>query len=159
MEYNAQPDRRLVALVLAVVVVFPVLIAAELAVPSLQPRFTPSGSSEAVAASGGTPPGATVVTVIMPNGINLDKSLNFQPATLVLVIGVNNSIVWHNDDTTDHTVTFISVPSGVKASTISAGDVPPGTSFGPITLTTPGTYIYHCQFHPAWMRGTIVVKS
>ena len=28
-----------------------------------------------------------------------------------------------------------------------------------VTFTVAGTYMYHCQFHPGWMRGTIIVKS
>jgi plastocyanin len=144
---------------MAVMVVVPILVFAELAVPSFQPRFTPGGSeAAAVSAASGKSTGATV-TVIMPNGVSVDKSLNFQPSTITLVVGTNNTIMWHNDDSTDHTVNFISVPSGVTVSSISDSDVPPGTSFGPITLTVPGTYTYHCQFHPFWMIGTIVVKS
>jgi plastocyanin len=162
MEYSAQPDKRLVAVVLIVVVAVPGLIAAELAVPSLQPRFVAgggtSGGGTPTGGGGGTPSTIVGVKVVMPNGVNLQKTLNFQPADITLVVGVNNSVTWTNQDSTDHTVTFTAVPGGVTASSMSS-DVPPGTSFGPITFTVPGTYQYHCQFHPGWMRGTIVVKA
>jgi plastocyanin len=26
-----------------------------------------------------------------------------------------------------------------------------------VTMTTPGTYTYECQYHSAWMKGTITV--
>lgn len=159
MEYEARPDRRLVALVMIAVVVIPSLVAAELAVPSLQPRFqvsSPSGGG--VTPTGGGPPVAGV-KIMIPNGVNLNHALNFQPVTIVLVIGVNNTVTWVNQDTTDHTATFTIVPSGVTPGSVTAGDVPPGTSFGPIAFTVPGTYHYHCQFHPGWMRGTIIVKA
>jgi plastocyanin len=159
MEYEAKPDGRLVALVLIAVAIVPGLIAAELYFPSLQPKFqASSGGSAPPSGGGGTSPGAGI-KIIIPNGVNLNHALDFTPSTVVLVIGVNNSVTWVNQDTTDHTATFTVVPAGVTASSVSASDVPPGTSFGPVTFTVAGTYDYHCQFHPGWMRGTIIVKS
>jgi plastocyanin len=160
MEYKAQPDRRLVALVLIAVAVVPLLIAAELAVPALQPKFQVAASGGGGSApSGGGSSAVPGVKIIIPSGVNLNHALNFQPSTLVLVIGVNNSVTWVNQDTTDHTATFTVAPAGVTLASLSAGDIPPGTSFGPVTFSAPGTYQYHCQFHPGWMRGTIIVRS
>jgi plastocyanin len=160
LEYHPQPDRRLVAFVLLAAIVVPGLVAAELAVPSLQPKFAVSSAGGGAATTGGGAQSSVAASkVLMPDGVNLQKTLNFQPAALVLVIGVNNTVTWTNQDSTDHTVTFTAVPSGVKASAISGGDVPPGETFGPITLTVPGTYQYHCQFHPGWMKETIIVKG
>jgi plastocyanin len=160
MEYRAQPDKRLLALILIAITVTPLLIAAELAYPNLQPKFVAAGApgSESNPINSTAASGAAV-KIIIPSGVNLNHALNFQPSTLTLVIGVNNTVSWVNQDSTDHTATFSVVPSGVKASSISAGDIPPGTSFGPVTFTVPGTYQYHCQFHPGWMRGTIIVVS
>ena len=161
MEYEAKPDGRLVALILIAVVVVPGLVAAELYFPGLQPKFqaaAPSGGG-ATTSGGGGPSPAAGVKITIPTGVNLNHALNFDPSTLVLVIGVNNSVTWVNQDTTDHTATFSVVPSGVTATSVSASDIPPGTSFGPVTFTVAGTYNYHCQFHPGWMRGTIIVKS
>ncbi len=160
MKYEPRPDGRLVVLLLIAVAVLPGLIAAELYIPGLQPKFqsAPSGGGS-TAPSGGGSSSIVGVKVIMPNGVNLNHALNFEPSTIVLVIGVNNSVTWVNQDTTDHTATFSVVPAGVTPASVSAGDVPPGTSFGPVTFTVAGTYEYHCQFHPGWMRGTIIVKS
>ena len=160
MEYKARPDKRLLALILIAVTVAPLLVAAELALPNLQPRFvagSPLGSEANPINS--TAAAAATVKIIIPNGVNLNHALDFTPSTLTVVIGVNNTVSWVNQDSTDHTATFTVVPAGVTASSISAGDIPPGTTFGPITFTVPGTYDYHCQFHPGWMRGTIIVKS
>jgi plastocyanin len=148
-----------VALILIAVAVVPILVAGELAYPGLQPKFQASPPSGGGSPTPGGTPAVAGVKVIIPSGINLNHALNFQPATIVLVIGVNNSVTWVNQDTTDHTATFTTVPSGVTASAVSAPDVPPGTSFGPVSFTVAGTYQYHCQFHPGWMRGTIVVKA
>jgi len=160
MEYEAKPDGRLVAILLIAVAILPGLIAAELYFPGLQPKFQASSSGGSAPPSGGS--GASPVAgikIIIPNGVNLNHALDFTPSTVVLVIGVNNSVTWVNQDTTDHTATFTVVPAGVTPSSVSASDVPPGTSFGPVTFTVAGTYDYHCQFHPGWMRGTIIVKA
>jgi len=158
--YKAQPDKRLLALILVAITLTPLLVAAELAYPNLQPKFVtggaPGGETNPI---NSTAAAGAQVKIIIPNGVNLNHALDFTPSTLTLVIGVNNTVSWVNQDSTDHTATFTVVPSGVTASSISASDIPPGTSFGPVTFTVAGTYMYHCQFHPGWMRGTIIVKS
>jgi plastocyanin len=160
VEYESKPDGRLVALLLIAVAVVPGLIAAELYFPGLQPRFqvsSPSGGGGAPA--GGGTSSVAGVKIIIPTGVNLNHALNFQPSVLTLVIGVNNTVTWVNQDTTDHTASFTTVPAGVQTASVSASDIPPGTSFGPVTFTVAGTYQYHCMFHPGWMRGTIIVKD
>ncbi len=37
------------------------------------------------------------------------------------------------------------------------GNMAPGQTFT-FTFSTPGTYTYHCQYHP-WMTATITVKA
>ena len=160
MEYKAQPDKRLLALILIAITLAPLLVAAELAWPNLQPRFVAGGALGSESNPINSTAAATAaVKIILPSGVSLNHALDFTPSTLTIVIGVNNTVTWVNQDSTDHTATFSVVPAGVTASSISASDIPPGTSFGPITFTVAGTYMYHCQFHPGWMRGTIIVKS
>ncbi len=96
----------------------------------------------------------------MPSGVgNQALNLNFSPATVTVVVGVNNTITWTNDDTgVTHNVDFGTVPAG---STVPAGTTSPNMKGGAtytITLVTPGTYTYACDYH-AWMRGTIIVKA
>jgi plastocyanin len=88
----------------------------------------------------------------------------FSPDSLTVVVGVNNTITWTNDDTVAHTVTSLSVPVGATA--FDSGQLAPGkgmpwqTPAGENftqTFTVPGTYQYHCTQH-AWMTGTVIVK-
>ena len=156
MEYEAKPDRRLWAVLILAGAILPSMIALELAVPNFQPRFGAAGNSPTPSTPGAG--GGKTVQVVMPSGVSFKRSLNFQPATMTLIVGLNNTITWTNQDGADHTVTFTSGPSGVSLPSISDPDVGSGQSFT-ITLSTAGTYQYHCSFHPAWMRGTITVKS
>ena len=96
-------------------------------------------------------------TVNIASGTGSNQSLNFNPSSITVVIGKNNTIQFTNSDSTTHTVTFTSAPSGVSLSSISDSGISAGTSFT-ITLTTAGTYQYHCSIH-SWMSGTITVVS
>ena len=160
MEYESKPDRRLWAFIILAAAIVPSMVAVELAVPGYQPRFGVSGQTQPPpgGGGGGGGGGSVAVQVTMPGGVQFNHKLNFQPATMTLIVGKNNTVTWTNKDSADHTVTFTSGPSGVNLASISNPDVGSGQTFT-ITLSAPGTYTYHCSFHPAWMRGTIIVKS
>ena len=94
--------------------------------------------------------------VIMPDGVGGNTSLNFQPTSIVVVIGVNNTVTWRNDDTQhDHTATATSGPTPTKA--FDSGNMGGNAVFS-FTFTIPGTYEYVCAFH-SWMHGTVLVKQ
>jgi plastocyanin len=96
-----------------------------------------------------------IVHVNMPSGVAKNESLNFQPANITVVIGVNNSVTWTNSDTAPHTVTSTSVPSG--ASMFDSGNMNSGATYT-YTFTVPGTYRYQCTYHTIWMQGMVIVK-
>lgn len=93
---------------------------------------------------------------MMPAGVGEDTSLNFTPANATVVVGVNNTVVWTNEDTVSHTVVSKTVPAG--AASFSSPILAHGATFN-VTLTVPGVYRYYCSIHPAWMQATIVVKA
>jgi len=156
VEYEAKPDNRLWALVIIAAAIVPTMVIVELAVPGYQPRFSVSASGPS--SSSGAVGAGVAVHIVMPSGIAINHNLNFQPSTITVVVGKNNTITWTNQDGADHTVTFLSGPAGVSLASISNPDVGSGQSFT-IVLSTPGTYTYHCSFHPLWMHGTIVVET
>lgn len=134
-------------------------IATVLLVPGLQPRYVaPQPNVGPTGGPGGGPgpqgiPGAQVF-IIAPSGAGIAE-INFAPANIVLVIGVNNTLVMKNADTADHTIT--SNPG--DSFSFDTGDISGLSSSSPIVFTTPGVYPYHCQFHPAYMHGTITVVA
>jgi plastocyanin len=103
-------------------------------------------------------------TVILPQGVGSDQSLNFQPSKFTLVVGVNNTVTFEDqDNTAPHNVWFTSIPSGATnpntADNQQTGyEILKGQSVS-YTLTTPGTYTFECQFHSSWMQGTITVTG
>lgn len=103
----------------------------------------------------------STVTVSMPIGAGVGPSAapGYSPGNITVVIGVNNTVVWTNNDTnnggTDHTVTSKSVPAG--AASFDSGIMKEGATFSQ-TFTVPGTYEYHCTIH-SWMQGSVIVLA
>jgi plastocyanin len=100
--------------------------------------------------SGQNASGSGVTVNIVNGAYNETQPQNFVPDTIVVVIGVNNTVTWVNNDVATHTVTS---NSGI----FDSGDLSQGQKWS-YTFTTPGTYAYHCSIHP-WMTGTVIVES
>lgn len=136
------------------------------------------GSSAFVASSGrpswypSTPlpsppsPGASVTpaTAVAPVGVGeaintglgtpaqqvaADAQLKFAPASITVSKG--QVIQWTNTSNVPHNVTFDAQPS------LSSGTLQQNGTWQ-VEFTAPGTYQYHCTFHPG-MTGSITVAG
>ncbi len=86
-------------------------------------------------------------------GAGSDTSSNgYAPANLVVVLGVNNTVLWVNNDRVAHTVS-----SSSSSQPFNSGNLDPGKTYT-YTFTKPGTYQYYCIYH-GWMYGTITVRA
>ncbi len=94
-------------------------------------------------------PASVAVSIANGAGTNT-SSKGFTPNTVTVVLGVNNTVVWTNNDGSPHTVTS-------NSGAFDSGNLAPGQSYT-YTFTAAGTYTYHCTYHP-WMTGTVVVKQ
>lgn len=74
----------------------------------------------------------------------------FTPASITVVIGINNTVTWTNMDSVTHTVT-------ANDGSFNSGDLAPGQTFTH-TFTAPGSFGYHCSIH-TFMKGTVVVEA
>jgi plastocyanin len=126
------------------------------AVGAIYVTGTGSGSSScASATSSGSPPAAHAIRISEYSGSsNSANPPGYTPDTITVVIGVNNSVTWTNDDTAAHTVTSTSASAG---GCLDSGNMGSGASYT-YTFTAPGTYKYDCKYH-SWMIGTVVVKA
>lgn len=125
------------------------LVLASVFIFRLQPPLAVSVSTQ-------TPAGPGTTSIVMPSGVGTNNALNFSPANVTVVIGVNNTVVWTNEDISGHTVVSRAVPAG--AANFSSSIITTGEKFN-VTLTVPGTYLYFCSLHPVWMQGRINVKA
>ncbi|MDG6988354.1 MAG: cupredoxin domain-containing protein [Nitrososphaerota archaeon] len=93
-----------------------------------------------------------------PSGYSSGQTTTYgyAPDKIVVVIGVNNTVYWVNNDAAPHTVTSVSTPP-----IFNSGEGGPLSNQGgtyQYTFTTPGTYFYYCSYHP-WMQGEVVVLA
>ncbi len=92
-----------------------------------------------------------VTVSIVPGASNPSNSAgHFLPDSIIVVIGVNNTIIWVNQDYTIHTVTS-------NSNLFNSGLLNFGDKWS-YTFLTAGTYAYHCAIHP-YMNGTVIVRS
>jgi|SRR5712691_12639495 len=95
--------------------------------------------------SGVPPPGFNVTNLLTGT---FRYRFNF-----TVVVGVNNTIRWVNDDSIDHTVSSFVIPNGAEQ--FNSGLIPPGGKFS-VVLVVPGEYRYTCIWHP-FLAGEIRV--
>ncbi len=93
------------------------------------------------------PPNATYVYI--PYGWGYPYA-QFEPGNVTVMIGVNNTVVWVNQDTIVHDVVSVN-------GTFSGGDLSHNQVYT-FTFTQPGVYPYYCSYHPSH-QGEIVVKT
>ena len=88
-------------------------------------------------------------TVIAPVAVTI-AGFAYLPKTVTVAAGT--PIVFTNKDDSLHTVT------SDHAAFAESPDISRGGKSYTLTLTKPGTYAYHCGYHP-YMMGTIIVTA
>lgn len=117
--------------------------------------FSTRTSSSGVANSACGGPLSSATAHVGMGGVGIG-SYTFAPYSITVVIGVNNTVQWSNNNTGDpngapHTVTSNS-PGQFNSGNMNQGDT------FTCTFTIAGTYEYHCAYHPE-MIGKVIVKS
>ena len=108
-------------------------------------------------ASAPTSPQTTMVQIQMDAGITPGGNLGFSPTVVKVVIGVNNTVTWTDNDNSQDAngYTPVHTVSADNGTWGTAASLNPGDTFT-YTFTSPGTYPYHCNIH-SWMHGTVIV--
>jgi plastocyanin len=100
-----------------------------------------------------------VSVVVFPEGSSLASGSGIVPKVIRVTMGVNNTVLWTNQDETSHSVvsdTYVDPVSGAFDSYAKGeGPIAPGETFE-FTFTQPGTYDYYMVPHPH-MQGTVIV--
>jgi plastocyanin len=74
---------------------------------------------------------------------------NYDPNDVTVSVGT--TVTWTNTGAVAHTVT------SDDGASFDSGSLDPQAAFS-FTPDTPGTFTYHCTFHP-WMTGALTVTS
>ena len=134
------------------VMIIVVLVAVSAAAAGL---YLSSANSKSRSDCNFTTGAASIVQISITNGAGSSSGApGYAPDAVTLVLGVNNTVLWKNNDSAHHTVTTSSAPPGAS---FNSGDLPSGACFSH-TFTAAGTYSYYCKYH-SWMTGSIIVKS
>lgn len=108
-----------------------------------------AGASQAAAKSFG-PGSFSAVSIVLGANNPSNPGGSFVPSHLTVVIGVNNTVTWTNNDYSVHTVTSASGAFG-------SGLLNKGNTWS-YTFKSPGNFTYHCEIHP-YMTGNVLVKA
>jgi plastocyanin len=98
------------------------------------------------------------VTVTIPSGASIpDGNVTFMPKDVTVVLGVNNTVVWINENINPERLIGEdeNMPGGFGK--IKGLIEPNGGTFA-FTFTEEGTYNYQSHIHP-WLRGTVTVEK
>ena len=140
---------------IAVVVILIVAVAAA-GVTAFYASTPASGSNSCNAVKNSQSSGSAsgVHISLYSEAANPSNAPGYLPDRIVLLIGVNNTVTWTNDDSAAHTATSTSAPS---CASFDSGNLNSGATYTH-TFTAPGTYRYACRYH-GWMTATIVVEA
>lgn len=105
--------------------------------------------------------GDVSVVRILDGSADPGQSESFIPKILRVLVGVNSTVFWINDDRALHTVTDGSLagesPDPVFFARANMENIlAPERSFT-FSFTQPGVYEYYCFPHP-WMRARVLVE-
>lgn len=114
----------------------------------------------ATSTSGPTCAPPQCITILINFGSATLTTTAYSPDVARLVIGVNNTFQFINNDSQGggvfHSATAKTCPQSCPFDT---GVIAFNVTKGPFTITTPGTYSYYCVVHPTTMVGTIIVVA
>ncbi|MCX6538435.1 MAG: cupredoxin domain-containing protein [Acidobacteria bacterium] len=105
---------------------------------------TPTSTTTPTPTPTAAPAAADVTVSIVGMYGNLSYSPN--PAT----VKVGQTVAWSNADGLPHTAT-------ADAGAFNTGNIDAGATSSPITMSTAGTFPYHCVIHGFAMTGTLIV--
>lgn len=116
------------------------------AVPTITPGAIATASSSSTSASSG--PGQTVTGQTAATIVKEQDSLSYNPTSVTIQAG--QVLEWDNSGAIAHNVTFDDYP------TITSDTMNGGGKYQ-VKFTQPGTYKFHCTFHPG-MNGQVTVS-
>jgi len=102
-------------------------------------------------------PGEDFIIEIVPGAV-IEGNESYVPNQSKVLLGINNKVIWQNNDDTAHTVTpDHRTFDGYSRDFGSHGVLKPGDSYE-FLFTEAQEILYHCEPHP-WMTGKISIEK
>jgi plastocyanin len=103
------------------------------------------------------PTDETIIKMIPGSG-NPEQVDNYVPKLVNIQLGIDNHIIWENDDETPHTVTPDHRAEDAYSGEFgSSGVIMPGEKYE-FLFTEAHVIDYHCDPHP-WMKGKLEITK
>jgi plastocyanin len=101
-------------------------------------------------------PDQTTTITIVKGSIDQTQAQNFLPKKQSIQLGINNRVVWQNNDDTAHYVTPIKPFKDAYSGDFGSNAIPSGKRYT-FLFTQEGSIPYNCKVHP-WMTGEIDIE-
>ena len=104
-------------------------------------------------------PPETVFVDIQRGALLERNDVGYKPENMRATLGIDNRIVWKNNDLVMHTVSSSDNQQYYNEYTyqFESGFIEPNDTYE-YTFIEAGEYPYHCDIHP-WMRGTVTIME
>jgi plastocyanin len=131
------------------------IIGAAIGISYYQLYFVPEYNSIPPISEKVARPGDTTSILVVPGAANKDQEQNFVPKKIESQLGVNNRVIWTNNDNVAHYVTPDKPFKDRYSGDFGSKAIMPGDTYQ-FLFTEEVNLPYYCAVHP-WMTGEIDV--
>ena len=134
-----------------------VVIGAAIGIGYYQMYFIPEFNAKPIISEKVKDPGQTTAISIVKGSVNQDQQQNFVPKKQQVQLGVDNLVVWtNNDDGAAHFVTPVTSYKDAYSGDFGSDAIMPGKTYT-FLFTQEVNLPYYCKVHP-WMKGEIDIE-
>ncbi|HJT10677.1 MAG TPA: plastocyanin/azurin family copper-binding protein [Candidatus Nitrosotalea sp.] len=130
-----------------------VIVGAAVGIGYYQLYYIPEYNAKPIVPEKVLNPGQTTQISIVTGSVNQDQQQNFVPKKQEVQLGVNNVVVWTNQDQAAHYVTPITSYKDSYSGDFGSDAISPGKTYQ-FVFTQEAKIPYYCKVHP-WMKGEI----
>ena len=130
-----------------------VIVGAAIGISYYQQYYIPEYNAKPIIPEKILKPGQTTQITIVTGSLNQDQQQNFVPKKQDIQLGVDNLVVWKNQDSTAHYVTPVKPYKDAYSGDFGSEAIMPGKSYK-FLFTHEVNLPYYCKVHP-WMKGEV----
>lgn len=130
-----------------------VIVGAAVGITYYQMYFIPELNAKPIIPDKVLHPGANTAISIVMGSLNQDQQQNFVPKKQDVQLGVDNLVVWTNQDQAAHFVTPVKDYKDAYSGALGSDAILPGKTYQ-FLFTQLGQIPYYCKVHP-WMKGEV----
>ena len=133
-----------------------VIVGAAVGISYYQLYFVPEFNAKPPILEKVAKPGQTTTITIVKGSVDQTQTQNFLPKTQSIQLGIDNLVVWQNNDDAAHYVTPMKPFKDLYSGDFGSDAILPGKTYT-FLFTQEGIIPYDCKVHP-WMTGEIDIE-